>query len=393
MENEIGLTNLYKSDYSKSFFDFGNAEIPNEIYEIKFGANYPINLYNTSQGTFIISKVKDFGYNSDEFFGNSYPFEYMKENYVKIDKLNTNLFNNFQYSGGIFDLFNKDNLKEQYYFFMILNWANYIGENKNEYEDLIHCKYTNLRELVKIEKFGSISNFIIQETKRIKNLFERDVEKFFLETTNSENQTAYLNKVIGFIVKDYEYLRNISLSKDNQCFSFIFFMLNNEYIKIFKHFINEYETAISEKNKSDLKNYLTKIRSKKSAFELNKNLTKDKKTEIISRLRENLISNGFIRDIATSDFRCFVDGEKIPKIKVDWLDSKTTLFTFYKLLNKNNIIKDSRNEHWKIICIHFSVRGNNIFPKDLVGLKETTNNIKFKKLKSFIEDLHVNTLT
>lgn len=391
MENEIGLTNLYKSDYSKSFFDFGNVEIPNEIYEIKFGANYPINLYNTSQGTFIISKVKDFGYNSDEFFGNSYPFEYMKENYVKIDKLNTNLFNNFQYSGGIFDLFNKDNLKEQYYFFMILNWANYIGENKNEYEDLIHCKYTNLRELVKTEKFGSISNFIIQETKRIKNLFERDVEKFFLETTNSENQTAYLNKVIGFIVKDYEYLRNISLSKDNQFFSFIFFMLNNEYIKIFKHFINEYETAISEKNKSDLKNYLTKIRSKKSAFELNNNLTKDKKTEIISRLRENLISNGFIRDIATSDFRCFVDSEKIPKIKVDWLDSKTTLFTFYKLLYKNNIIKDTRNEHWKIICTHFSVRGNNIFPRDLVGLKETTNNIKFKKLKSFIEDLHVNT--
>jgi hypothetical protein len=200
--------NLYKSTYTKAFFDFGDVELGEEFYKIKF------KLYSKSLEEFVKSN-----YDSNVYYGNSYPFEILKKYYVKKGNiLNDDL--KFYHSVEIFDLFLNEKLEDQYYYYPLISWINFLGNNNLDEE--ITGNIASISDLVELEKFTSIKSFLEYESELLAKIAERELKILYNEATTSNNYSNYINRVVNEILEDFNYFRIESFSPKEDYFSFFF---------------------------------------------------------------------------------------------------------------------------------------------------------------------------
>lgn len=379
MDKEDIQYNLYKSTYTKAFFDFGDVQLEEEYYKLKF------KLYSETRIEFV-----NCNYDSKVYFGTSYPFEILKKYYAKKDNiLNDDL--NFNYLGGIFDLFLDEKLNDQYYYFPLISWVAFLGNNKLDEE--ITGNITSVSDLIELEKFTSIKSFLEYEYEFLTKIIERELKIFYNEALVSNSYSNYTNKVVNKVLEDFNYFRMESFSPKEDYFSFFSYVLNDLYLTVLKNIFQKFENELSDDNRSNIEKYIHIAKTKKSCFTLStkipnssQKIETNKFLEIVGNFKNALVSEKFINEMKTSDFKCFIDDSKKSIIKINWTSSLTLLYTFYKQLAEKEIILSSKNEHWKIISKHFIVNGRNIYPHEMVGLKKSTNSESVSKLNQILDN-------
>jgi hypothetical protein len=93
-----------------------------------------------------------------------------------------------------------------------------------------------------------------------------------------------------------------------------------------------------------------------------------------------------------TDFSTFKSlfGARQLENKINWIDRKSSLYYFIKLLIEHKVIKNSRNKHWEITSEFFLLKGESLLPKDFLNQKETQNKKNRKYLESFVNSLSQN---
>ncbi|WP_421808752.1 hypothetical protein [Flagellimonas sp.] len=73
--------------------------------------------------------------------------------------------------------------------------------------------------------------------------------------------------------------------------------------------------------------------------------------------------------------------------KIDWVDQKSSLYYFIKLLRKHNVIANTKNKHWMVASEFFLLKGELLIPKDFLNQKETQDQKKRQQLENFVKAL------
>ena len=378
MEEDIQY-NLYKSTYTRAFFDFGDVELKENYYKLKFCFDFELE-----------NEFVKYDYDCKVYYGNFYPFEILKKYYVKKDNILNSVLN-FYHSGGVFDLFLNEKLEDQYYYYPLISWVNYLGDKNLDEE--ITGDITSISDLVNLEKFTSIKSFIAYKNEFFEIILNKELNLFYNEAVTSNNYSNYINRVVNKILEDFNYFRMESFSPKEDYFSFFSYVLNDLYLTALKNIFQKFENELSDDNRSNIENYIHIAKTKKSCFTLSIKIPNssqkteaNKFLEIVRNFKNALVSEKFISEIKTSDFKCFIDDRKKSIIKINWTSSLTLLYTFYKQLAEKEIILSSKNEHWKIITKHFIVNGRNIYPHEMVGLKKSTNSESVSKLSQILDN-------
>ncbi|PRQ81635.1 hypothetical protein CMT60_00655 [Elizabethkingia anophelis] len=365
MDQQIIQFKIYHSQFSKAFFDFGDIELNEPFYKIKF------RLSSTS-----LQEKEKLNYESTKYYGNSYPFEILKIYFVKKNNIDANISLLQNYSGGIFDLFTDKELSNQYYYYPLYLWIEYLGEEKL-YEDLPEA-IDSITDLILIERFTSIKSFIDIENKLLNTKIEQELNQLYNEAVTCNNYSKYINKTVSLILDDFHNFRMKLFDSKEDYFSFFSFVINDLYLTSLRLIFNKFQNDLVDENYSKIDKYIHIPKTKITNFKVSMtapNLPSEQNRylEVISKFKEQLISEKFITKIDTSDFLIFIDNRKKSIVKINWISSLTLLYTFYKQLVKKGIILGSKNEHWKILSKCFTVKGNSIYPHELVGLKQSTN--------------------
>ncbi|MDV3949330.1 hypothetical protein CMT75_12485 [Elizabethkingia anophelis] len=365
MDQQIIQFKIYHSQFSKAFFDFGDIELNEPFYKIKF------RLSSTS-----LQEKEKLNYESTKYYGNSYPFEILKIYFVKKNNIDANISLLQNYSGGIFDLFTDKELSNQYYYYPLYLWIEYLGEEKL-YEDLPEA-IDSITDLILIERFTSIKSFIDIENKLLNTKIEQELNQLYNEAVTCNNYSKYINKTVSLILDDFHNFRMKLFDSKEDYFSFFSFVINDLYLTSLRLIFNKFQNDLVDENYSKIDKYIHIPKTKITNFKVSMrapNLPSEQNRylEVISKFKEQLISEKFISKIDTSDFLIFIDNRKKSIVKINWISSLTLLYTFYKQLVKKGIILESKNEHWKILSKCFTVKGNSIYPHELVGLKQSTN--------------------
>lgn len=378
MDQQIIQYNLYHSQFSKAFFDFGDIELNEPFYKIKF------RLYSSS-----LQEKEKLNYESTKYYGNSYPFEILKAYFVKKNNINENISLLQNYSGGIFDLFTDKELSNQYYYYPLYQWTEYIGEKKL-YENLPEG-IGSITDLISIERFTSIKSFVDIENKFLNTKIEQELNQLYSEAVTCNNYSKYINKTVTLILGDFHNFRMKLFDSKEDYFSFFSFVINDLYLTSLRLIFNKFQNDLVDENYSKIDKYIHIPKTKITNFKVSMrapNLPSEQNRylEVISKFKEQLISEKFISKIDTSDFLIFIDNRKKSIVKINWISSLTLLYTFYKQLAKKEIILDSKNEHWKILSKCFTVKGNSIYPHELVGLRQSTNIKMVDTLSQILDD-------
>ncbi|MCT3728206.1 hypothetical protein HZQ82_14090 [Elizabethkingia anophelis] len=378
MDQQITQYKLYHSNFSKAFFDFGDIELNEPFYELKF------RLSSSS-----LQEKEKRNYESTKYYGNSYPFEILKAYFVKKNNIDADISLLQNYSGGIFDLFTEEELISQYYYYPLYLWTEYIGEKKL-YEDLPEA-IESITDLISIERFTSIKSFIDEKNELLNIKIEQELNKLYSEAVTCNNYSKYINKTASLILDDFHNFRMKLFDSKEDYFSFFSYVINDLYLTSLKLIFNKFQNDLADENYSEIDKYIHVPKTKITSFKVsiktpNSPTEQNRYLEIISKFKERLISEKFISKIDTSDFLIFIDNRKKSIVKINWISSLTLLYTFYKLLIKKEIILDSKNEHWKILSKCFTVKGNSIYAHELVGLKQSTNEKMANTLSQILDN-------
>jgi len=365
MDQQIIQYKLYMSTFSKAFFDFGDIELDKTLYDAKFRLSSRSLQENEKQN-----------HESTKYYGNSYPFEILKRDFVKKSNIHANISLLQNYSGGIFDLFTDKELSNQYYYYPLYLWSEYLGEKKL-YENLPEA-ISSITDLISIERFTSIKSFVDIENEFLNTQIEKELNQLYREAINCNNYSKYINKTVSLILDDFHSFRMKLFDSKEDYFSFFSFVINDLYLTSLRLIFNKFQNDLVDENYSKIDKYIHIPKTKITNFKVSMrapNLPSEQNRylEVISKFKEQLISEKFISKIDTSDFLIFIDNRKKSIVKINWISSLTLLYTFYKQLAKKEIILDSKNEHWKILSKCFTVKGNSIYPHELVGLRQSTN--------------------
>ncbi|WP_407487884.1 Vir family protein [Elizabethkingia anophelis] len=378
MDQQIIQFKIYHSQFSKAFFDFGDIELNEPFYQIKF------RLSSSS-----LQEKEKRNYESTKYYGNSYPFEILKIYFVKKNNIDANISLLQNYSGGIFDLFTDKELSNQYYYYPLYLWIEYLGEEKL-YEDLPEA-IDSITDLILIERFTSIKSFIDIENKLLNTKIEQELNQLYNEAVTCNNYSKYINKTVSLILDDFHNFRMKLFDSKEDYFSFFSFVINDLYLTSLRLIFNKFQNDLVDENYSKIDKYIHIPKTKITNFKVSMrapNLPSEQNRylEVISKFKEQLISEKFISKIDTSDFLIFIDNRKKSIVKINWISSLTLLYTFYKQLVKKGIILESKNEHWKILSKCFTVKGNSIYPHELVGLKQSTNEKMIGTLSQILDN-------
>ncbi|MDV3579786.1 hypothetical protein CMU79_17755 [Elizabethkingia anophelis] len=365
MDQQIIQYNLYHSKFSKAFFDFGDIELNERFYQLKF------RISSSS-----LQEKEKLNFDSTRYYGNSYPFEALKGYFVKKNNIDADISLLQNYSGGIFDLFTDKALQNQYYYYPLHLWIEYLGE-KSIYKALPKT-IDSIADLISIERTASIKSFIDEMYNFMSIQIEQELNKLYSEAVTCYNYSKYINKTVSLILDDFHNFRMKIFDSKEDYFSFFSFIINDLYLTSLKLIFNKFQNDLVDENYSKIDKYIHVLKTKISSFKVsiktpNSPIAQNRYLEVISKLKDRLISEKFISKIDTSDFLIFIDNRKKPIVKINWTSSLTLLYTFYKQLVKKGIILDSKNEHWKILSKCFTVKGNSIYPHELVGLRQSTN--------------------
>jgi hypothetical protein len=245
-------------------------------------------------------------------------------------------------------------------------------EESNEFEGLV--KGTSV-----FEKALLLSNKIKTYQKDAYNCFELEL------TLLQENRIKYLNQIVTKLLNIQKELRH-NKRRDGLQFAIIenFILLLLSSIKnILESIFISYHLELNNKNRETLSKWFY-LKKAITSFRFNK-YPEDKRLENL--YHKYFISSKFISPMSSfSTFKALFEGRQLEN-KINWIDRKSSLYYFIKLLIDYNIIKNPRNKHWEITSEFFLLKGESLLPRDFLNQKETQNKKSREKLESFARAL------
>ncbi len=233
------------------------------------------------------------------------------------------------------------------------------------------------------EKAQAIFNDIRNYQEAAYNCFELELNLL------QENRIKYLNQIVSRLLEIQKDLRQIKRKKDLKHYKSIeslILLLLNSIKEILKSIFISYHLELSNANREALSKWFY-LKKAIVSFRMNK-YPEDKRFE---RLYQNYLKdNGFVSSLSDfATFKSLFEARQLEN-KINWIDRKSTLYYFIKLLIEHNVIKSPKNKHWEITSEFFLLKGEALLPRDFLNQKETQNKTRRKYLESFVRALPKN---
>lgn len=221
----------------------------------------------------------------------------------------------------------------------------------------------------------------------IKGLQEESYNCFELELSLlHENKVSYLNQIVSRLLEIQKDLRQIkrkeAISRYMSINNLIHLLLNSVK-EILKSIFISHHLELHNSNREVLSKWFY-LKKAVVSFRLNK-YPEDKRFERL--YRNYMLDNRFISQLTNfATFKSLFEARQLEN-KINWIDRKSTLYYFIKLLIQYKAIKNPKNRHWEVTCEFFLLNGEALLPKDFLNQKETLNKAKRKQLESFVKAL------
>ena len=196
-----------------------------------------------------------------------------------------------------------------------------------------------------------------------------------------QNKIIYLNEVVDILLT----IRN-QITRSSQSNFY-----NDDYLGLIRIVLQDILKEIFVSYHLDLNNSNRTVLSK--WFYLKESVVSFSFTSHIDEKRlkdlykEYLVRPGFIAYSDSFDtFKCLFEGRRMEN-KINWIDQKSSLFLFIRLLRNYKIIRNTKNKHWLITSEFFLLKGETLVPADFLNQKETQNHEKRKNLIAFVNHL------
>lgn len=246
-------------------------------------------------------------------------------------------------------------------------------------EDLCNKEYKGEIDFIRFDEGFSFYNEL-----KVKSEYAQ--KWFVFEYSLIKGNNEYINKIVSSLIKLYRKLNSINKESSHYAIN------KKSYYNIIQTIIKEILVSIFISYHLDLnktnREYLSKwyyLKESISSFKFIKN-QEDKR---LKELFEKYLKYTFI-DINTpfDTFKTLFEERNLVN-KINWIDQKTTLYFFIKLLRQHKVIKNTKNKHWLITSEFFLLRGETLMPKDFLNQKEPQTKLKREKLEKFVLALKV----
>ncbi|MDB0602201.1 hypothetical protein PL373_13785 [Tenacibaculum maritimum] len=230
------------------------------------------------------------------------------------------------------------------------------------------------------DKALTIFNNIKSFQKYAYNCFELELSLL------KENRIKYLNQVVSKLLEIQKSLRHTKRKQILERITSIeslFLLLLNSVKDILKSIFISCHLELNNTNREVLSKWFY-LKKAVTSFRFNK-YPEDKRLE-------NLYHKYFINErlisplVKFSTFKSLFEGRQLEN-KINWIDRKSSLYYFVKLLIESNIIKNPKNKHWEITSEFFLLKGESLLSRDFLNQKETQNKKTRKTIESFIQAL------
>lgn len=272
--------------------------------------------------------------------------------------------------------------------FYLLNSKPFIDKDESFYNKIEH-------PFVYFERFSEdkILTNISYSFENALNLFNK-IKKYQNASYNcfelelsllKENRIIYLNQVVSKLLIIQKDLRNLK-RKENLNIKFLensFLILLNSLKDVLKSIFISYHLDLNYTNRELLSKWFY-LKKAITLFQFSK-YPEDKRFEKL--YRKYLISNRFLSPLTEyTTFKALFESRYLEN-KINWLDRKSSLYYFIKLLIHHKVIKNPKNKHWEITSEFFLLKGESLLPRDFLNQKETQNKQSRLILETFVKSL------
>ncbi len=249
-------------------------------------------------------------------------------------------------------------------------------------ESYIH-DFNGYPSISTFEKAQAIFNNIKEYQKAAYNCFELELNLL------QENRIKYLNQIVSRLLVIQKDLRQIKRKKDLEKYSGInnlLLLLLGSIKDVLKSIFISYHLELNNANRETLSKWFY-LKKAITSFRFNKH-PEDKRLEIL--YRKYLTERKFVSSLTNfNTFKCLFEGKQLEN-KINWVDKKSSLYYFIKLLIEYDVVRNPKNKHWEITSEFFLLNGESLLPRDFLNQKETQNNTKRENLESFVKALSEN---
>lgn len=313
---------------------------------------------------------------------NSYPFSDLKKYYIKFtdeenEKFGIDINKIKIYEGG----FRKIHERSDYFYLIAYKYFEIVEDKYGfgyKYQGII------------INEDGGMESFIVHLYNEAKDIADKQEAILLHEFLISDEKGIYINKLVEKLLEDYENL-DLAISETNTVFGKYGFVIKQIYNIIFKKMITDYMDFIDDENFKALQKITNPLTKEVRSFKFSIPLQDGGFRVVIKDLHKRLIDNKFI-DSKTelTQIEHLFSNRRREKEKIHWLQNNTALRTFYKVMQNENYIQDTKNNHWKILSDFFcNDKGVSYEPKDFKDIKDSTSNRLKSELKSYFHDLEL----
>ncbi|GAA4954811.1 hypothetical protein GCM10023314_30620 [Algibacter agarivorans] len=233
------------------------------------------------------------------------------------------------------------------------------------------------------EKAQAIFNDIREYQKVGYNCFELELNLL------KENRIKYLNQIASRLLSVQADLRQIKRKKDLKRYKSIdslILLLLNSIKEILQSIFISYHLELNNSNREVLSKWFY-LKKAIISFRFN-TYPEDKRLEIL--YHKYLTDRGFISTLTNfNTFKSLFEAKQLEN-KINWIDRKSSLYYFIKLLVKKKVVKNPKNKHWEITSEFFLLNGEALMPRDFLNQKETQNKKSRVVLESFVNALSQN---
>jgi len=233
------------------------------------------------------------------------------------------------------------------------------------------------------EKAQAIFNDIKEYKEAAYNCFELELSLL------QENRIKYLNQIVSRLLVIQKDLRQIKRKKEVEKYRAInnlILLILGSIKDVLKSIFISYHLELNNTNREALSRWFY-LKKAIVSFRFNK-YPEDKRLEKL--FVKYLTKGGFISKLTNfNTFKCLFEGKQLEN-KINWIDKKSSLYYFIKLLIEYNVVRNPKNKHWEITSEFFLLNGEALLPRDFLNQKETQNKSKRESLESFVIALSEN---
>ena len=309
-----------------------------------------------------------------------YPFSMVKHYFQKRSELinlkchRWNYFKEEQWGEHIFNMFKPIFNRNDNFYLIAYRYFDSLTGKRYDY-------YDKKRFIINSEKVAErkTSSFFEDIYISIEKIYKDSKTQFRHEYILTQNRFRYINKLIECLIEDFSDLQK-NIKENANVFAKMGLMIKEIYIEIFKDLFANYNSEISQENFKYLKRLLFPDKRELLSFQFVQELNSFQRDKVIKTILKKLKYGGLIAQSTTY--------EQIDELfsykrrdceKIKWIGFIGDLFTFYKILEKNNIVQDSNDEHWFIMAEFFEDKNsNNYLPEDIKTKKLIKNKFKLE---------------